>query len=180
MIDTDIGIFGFDTDNEHEATAALLVYAIYRSRDVRKFKITPDMWGLVERQAKSAAKRARNLNEWIDRFKRPPIYCATISPKWMAVGIAGEIVLTPMQGGGFVQLAEQGDRREFLSTVLRRADHRVVLRTLYGETATTILLVRDRLEREKPVETRFGKEIEADDLPDDVLDLEEVGRWMRA
>ena len=180
MIDTDIGIFGFDTDSQDEATAALLVYAIYRSRDVRKFKVTPDMWGVVERQAASAAKRARNLNEWIERFKAPPIYCSTISPKWMAVGIAGEIVLTPMQGGGFVQLAEQAERREFLSAVLRRADHKATLRILSRQPATTILLVRDRLEREKPVETRFGKELEADDLPDDVIDLEEVGRWMRA
>jgi len=180
MIDTDIGIFGFETDDQDEAIAALLIYAVYRSRDIRKFKVTPDMWGLICREAKSAAKRSRTLGEWVEDFKKPPIHCSTISPKWIAVGIAGEIVLTPIQGGGFIQLADRGERQELLPAILRRTDHKKVIRKLYRETEMMVELARGRTIREKPIEARFGREIEADDLPDDVLDLEEVGRWMRA
>ena len=51
-------IFGFDTEDGNESTAALLVYAIYRSRNTMQFKVSIDMWDKIERFAKSAAKRA--------------------------------------------------------------------------------------------------------------------------
>ena len=58
-----------------------MVYAIYRSRDVKKFKVTPSMWETIERAVKSVAKRAMDLGEFIERLK-PKLACASIKPKW--------------------------------------------------------------------------------------------------
>ena len=38
-------IYNFDTDDNNYAVAALLVYAIWRSRDKSKFKVTTEVWG---------------------------------------------------------------------------------------------------------------------------------------
>ena len=54
-------VFGFDTGDENAGMAALLVYGVYRSRDIKRFKVTPDMWGIIERGVKSSATRAVEL-----------------------------------------------------------------------------------------------------------------------
>ena len=59
-------IYGFDTQDKEAATAALIVYAIYRSRDIKRFKVSTQMWGQIERFVKSSAKRAKN-NSPVDR-----------------------------------------------------------------------------------------------------------------
>lgn len=47
-------IYNFDTNAQHEAVSALLVYAVYRSRDRKRFKVTPEMWGQIERFCKAS------------------------------------------------------------------------------------------------------------------------------
>ena len=42
--------------------------------------------------------------------------------------------------------------------MLQEVDHRQVLDFLYRKTALVVLLVRDRLEREKPLEAKFETE----------------------
>lgn len=158
-------IYGFDTDDREAATAALLVYAIYRSRDRRRFKVTPDMWGQIERFAKSAAKRAPTLPQFIERLK-PRLQCDTLHPQAMRVGLAGAIPLVTTGRGELIQLGAPDEQREFLTQVLSRVDHRAVLDKLYSETAWIILLVRDRLEREKPVEARFETALNVWDADD--------------
>jgi hypothetical protein len=152
-------IYGFDTDEEDAATAALMLYAVYRSRDRRRHKVTPDMWGQIERFAKASAKRATNIPQWIEGFK-PRVSCDTINPRWMRTGIQGRIELTPITDAdgmvtAYVQPAPV-DLREFLTPVLKKVDQRKVVDRLYSETAYIVLLVRDRLEREKPIENQFN------------------------
>lgn len=148
-------IYGFDTDDQHAATAALLVYAIYRSRNKQRYKVTPDMWGQIERLTKSAAKRAESLPAFIEALK-PRLYCETISPRWMAAGIKGDISM--LASGDELIAFNNEDQREFLTRVLETSDHRSALGRLYRETAWVILLVRDRLEREKPIEQNVDLE----------------------
>lgn len=63
---------------------------------------------------------------------------------------------------GELRQINQG-RREFLTRVLDEADDRAVLEVAYKQTAYVVLLVRDRLEREKPYEAEFFiEEAEAD------------------
>lgn len=147
-------LYGFDTERSQDATAALMLYAIYRSRDTKRFKITPDMWSQIERFAKASAKRARGVADWIEAMK-PRLSCGTISPRWMEAGIKGDISLMARtnQAGHteYVQYAAP-EQREFLTRVLALCDERLVVDVLYRRTAWIVLLVRDRLEREKPIE----------------------------
>lgn len=146
-------IFNFETDNESSAIAALLVYSIYRSRDNRKFKVSTDMWGRIDRFVKSSAKRARNIPQFIDSFM-PKVNCASINPRWMKVGITSRI--TEMQGGLFAEFSNTNtDGREFLTRMLETPSALDVVNKLYKETTFIILLVRDRLEREKPIEQKM-------------------------
>jgi hypothetical protein len=55
------------------------------------------------------------------------------------------------------------ERREFLTQVIDEADHEAVLDVVYRQTAYVVLLVRDRLEREKPYEAEITAEEEADE-----------------
>lgn len=163
--------FNFDTDDENMATGALLVYAIYRSRDQKRFKITPDMWGIVERAVKSVAKRAPNLGEFIEKLK-PKLMCSTINPKWLKPnpwadmttegGAQIDDAAIRFKDGSFATFGNQEERRYFLTDVLRDADDKEVLNLLYRQTALIVLLVRDRLEQEKPIEVTF-KEAESDE-----------------
>lgn len=163
-------LYGFDTDDRAAATAALVIYAVYRSRDMRRFKVTPDLWGQVERFAKAAAKRAGSLGEFIEKLK-PRLSCATLSPKWLAVGAKGEIstiAVHDIETGALryaIQPAAPVDQREFLTGILGGIDHQQVLALIYRETAYCVLLVRDRLERERPIERHI------DDTQDDDEEL---------
>lgn len=145
-------IYEFDTQDHNAALAALLVYGVYRSRDVKRFKVTPDMWGVIERGTKAAATAATNLYEFVERLK-PKLSCSTLQPRWMRTD--GRIVDMGVQDpdtGEILIPGGQGERRKFWVQELETADHQAVLKILRWQTARAIALVRDRLEREKPIE----------------------------
>jgi len=146
-------IFNFDTDEHETAVAALVVYAIYRSRDKRRFKVSPEMWGQIERFTKASAKRAINLPRFMDSMM-PRMQCPSINPKWMEVGIKGGLLARENSAGGteFMEF-KADDSREFMTQVLNGVDHMSVINKLYKETQWVVLLVRERLEREKPIES---------------------------
>jgi hypothetical protein len=144
-------IYNFDTEQHAAAIAALVVYAIYRSRDKRKFKVTPEMWGQIDRFTKSSAKRARNIPQFIDALM-PKLCCPSINPRWMQVAITGEIGVMTLYADS---------QRQFLTGILEGEHTSEVLHALYKETTFIILLVRDRLEREKPIESKFNIEEES-------------------
>lgn len=149
-------IYGFDTDDADAATAALCLYVLWRSRDLRRFKITPSVWEQVERFAKAAAKRADTLPRWLEAMK-PRLLVGTLSPRWIAVALGAD--------------PEAGEDRSFaLAPILTGADQRAVLGRLYRETAYVVLLVRDRLERERPIEARIVATIaDRDDAIQEVI-----------
>lgn len=152
-------IYNFDTQNEDAAIAALLLYAVYRSRDKRRFKVTPEMWGQIDRFTKSSAKRARNLPQFIDALM-PKLSCPSINPKWMQIGMTGRVV--DMGDGQFAEFnSTNTEGREFLTAVLETELTPNVINRLYHETTYIVLLVRDRLEREKPIEQTFDIEEES-------------------
>jgi len=114
------------------------------------------MWGMIERATKSASKRARDLGDFIEKLK-PKLHCATIQPRWANTIPDGVISMKVMPDGSVVQVADKG-KRQFLTDVLQGVEHRQVLDFLYRKTALVVLLVRDRLEREKPLESKFEGE----------------------
>ncbi len=153
--------YSFDTKDENAAIAALLVYGIYRSRDRKRFKITPDMWGIIERGARSSAKRALDLHDFIEKMK-PKLSCSSLQPRWMDTDTHTLTMVQDLTDGSFVHIEDQG-RKKFWVEILEEIDHRLVLDVLYKKTAWVIALVRDRLERERPFEV---KGILKEDEPD--------------
>jgi len=151
--------YQFDTKQNHYAIAALLLYAIYRSRDKRRFKVSPEMWGQIDRFVKSSAKRSRNLPQFIDTLM-PKLCCPSINPRWMQIGITGRVI--DVGNGELIEFSKtNSEGREFLTSILETDDTNDVLNALYKETTYIVLLVRDRLEREKPIENNFNVEEES-------------------
>ena len=155
-------IFGFDTNDQDEATAALLLYVVYRSRDRQRFKVSPDMWERIERFTKDAAKRSVTLPQFIEELKSSRrLYAPSLHPRYLEVGMAGEIPLvTVNKPDGTLSYAIQlpdkpAEMREFGIKVIQQANARSVLSLAYRSTAYVVLLVRDRLERESPIEQQF-------------------------
>lgn len=152
-------LYGFDTDDGNAATAALCLYAIYRSRNPKRLKVTPDFWGVIERAVRSTAKRATTIPVWIEKLK-PKLGCETISPRWAATDAGGLITMLPDPRTGELMQVGGRPKREFLTSIIGEADNKAVLEVAYKQAAYVVLLVRDRLEREKPYEALF---IEQDD-----------------
>lgn len=148
-------IYNFDTNDRDAATAALLIYAVYRSRDRRRFRVTPDLWAQCERFVKASAKRARSVPDFVEKLK-PKLACDTIHPRWMEAGLKG--LQAWIDPAGHTEYIQSADSREFLTGVLRECDEAHVLEHLYQRTAWMILLTRDRLEREKPLENQIPDE----------------------
>lgn len=158
--------YGFDCDDETAATAALLVYATWRSRDVTRFRVTPDVWSQIERFTKASAKRARSIPEFLESLK-PRVLAGTLSPRAMEAGVKGPVPLLSMGSGQVLEVAASDEQREFMVGVIERADQRAVLDRLYRQTAYIVLLVRDRLERERPVERRLTALVAGNDPEED-------------
>ena len=106
-------LYGFDTDDENAAVAALCLYAIYRSRNPRRLKVTPDFWGVIERAVRSTAKRATTIPVWIEKLK-PKLGCETISPRWAATDAGGLItMMADPRTGELMQIGGGRQKREF-------------------------------------------------------------------
>lgn len=145
-------LYHFDTTDEPAAVAALLVYAVYRSRDKSRYKISMDMWEQITRFVKAAAKRSKSLSEFLDRLM-PKLCCGALNPRWLEIGERGLTAYTT--GSGVVEYIQTGERREFLTALIDRTDHTTTLKRLSQETAWVVLLVRARLESEKTFESQI-------------------------
>lgn len=149
--------YNFDTSNENAGIAALLVYGVYRSRDVKRFKVSPDMWGIIERGVKSSAKRALDLTDFIEKIK-PKLHCSTIQPRHMQLN--DQLLTMYRDNDGTIIHKEDKGKRQFWTEILEEADDEIILEALYRKTSLVIALVRERLEREKPIEAVILKEVE--------------------
>lgn len=87
--------------------------------------------------------------------------CESINPKWCEVG---SDIMTAYQDeyGNIIMTGNDGKKREFLTEIIESGKDEEVLYQLYKETARVIMLVRDRLEREKPIETKLETMIEGE------------------
>lgn len=138
-------IYNFDCDTVAEATAAILVYAVYNSRNRDKFKVSTEMWGQIERFVKSSAKRSSNLPRFIESL-RPKLFCENINPKYLT---GGDFENKPLKvGDEYIEFGTD-DQRTFLSSYLDKVDQNEVLDLLYNETTYIVMLVRERIENEK-------------------------------
>lgn len=156
-------LYGFEgTNNEEACIGALVVYGLWRSRDVKRFKITPDVWGQVSRAVSGCAFRSIDLWEFIEKMKSK-LHVSELNPKWTKIDAASVVSMyidhntgELLQRGG----KPQSERRQFLTEILEDADQEAVLQVLAKKTSLVIALVRDRLEREKPYEAYLVEAVE--------------------
>lgn len=140
-------LLGFNTDNTHKAQAAFIVYAVYKSRDRQRGPSGVDMWGQIERYARASAKRNTDIDGFVAAFKRK-MSCPTINPKYLKNENNAEYAMK--SASGEIAVFKNEDMRTFALDVFENEEEgREVVKCLYEKTQIIILLVRDRLEREK-------------------------------
>lgn len=88
--------------------------------------------------------------------------CEAINPKWCE---SNSSVMTAIQNelGEIIIEGHNQKGRQFLTEILESGKDQEILHQLYKETARVIMLVRDRLEREKPIETKLEQIIESEE-----------------
>lgn len=152
-------IYGFETNNENLALSSLLVYAVFKSRDTSKFKVTPDMWGIIERQVKASAKRSITILDFLENFKKK-LKTSSIQPRFMNYDNKKEKLTIELEDGTLVE-REEKRKNYFWTNEIENADNRAVLNELYNHTNFVILLVREKLEIEKKLKIvdELGEEI---------------------
>lgn len=159
-------LYGFAIDNEAMAKGAQIVYAVYRSRDKNRGPSGVDMWAQIERFIRSSAKRAIDLGGFVDSFKRK-MGCGTLNPRWMKTD--NQIgALIQNADGSFIKL-NQEDGRAFMIDLfsLPAGEQQEIVEMLYQKAQIVVLLVRERLEREKPIEGRFENVKEGENHEDE-------------
>jgi hypothetical protein len=151
-------IYNFDTNDEQCAVAALLIYVIYRSRNTQRFKVTPDMWSRIFRFTQSAAKRSKTIPDFLSKFSKK-MDCESINPKWMKIATNNSPSLLQIDDY-FIEFNNPLSRYFMTKIIddLNMKDNDVI-KLLKTNTSWIILLVRERLEREKQVENILLKEV---------------------
>lgn len=92
--------------------------------------------------------------------------CESINPKWCDSGMSVMAAYEDEQGN-IVVSGEKG--RQFLTEIIESGEDQEILYQLYKETARVIMLVRDRLEREKPIEAKLELIVEGEENGNETL-----------
>ena len=143
-------LLGFETENKVKANAAFIIYVIYRSRDKKRGPSGVDMWGQIERFAKASAKRAEDIDDFVEAFKRK-MACTTINPKYMKNDTKS--ANARLLETGEIMVFSNKENRSFGLDVFENDElGKEIVDCIYNKTQIIILLVRDRLEREKMFE----------------------------
>lgn len=84
--------------------------------------------------------------------------CETINPKWMDTGLISNQHLMMGEHGEILQFNQP--KRNFMVEIVEgdKDVQEAVIDTIYSNAQRVILLVRDRIEREKPIEIQLEKE----------------------
>lgn len=86
--------------------------------------------------------------------------CETINPKWcesMDVGFNAII-----RNDGTIEQYGNDSKRNFLTEIIESGNDLKITEAIYKETGRVVMLVRERLEREKPIEKQMEEIIEGE------------------
>ena len=153
-------INNFDTDDNNAAFSALLVYVIYRSRNIQRFKVSTDMWDRITRFVQSSAKRSKTIPDFISKFTKK-MDCDAINPRWMSLALNNQRLL--QVGDCFIESSGES-MRHFMTNEIEKFKSSEIINLFKNNTQWIILLVRDRLEREKVIEGKLLAEAENEQL----------------
>lgn len=139
-------LYQFDTDSLDHAKAALLLYGMYRSRKKDSPLNGLETWDRFQTFVRAACLKASTTAEFVQAFcKKAKI--DSVKPRYLSTG---EPVVMP-ESGEMIMSAGMADYR--LGII---ADNDL-LRLYNTESMYLIMLVRERIQREK-----FTQEVEED------------------
>lgn len=103
--------------------------------------------------------RADDVGEFLESFKRQ-MACGTINPRFCFTGAAAMNAMKFSDGSIFVHEESDKAPRDFMISILEAPQEKQqeITDALYEQSQRIILLVRDRLEREKPLDGKFETE----------------------
>jgi len=130
--------FEFDTDNLNRAKAALLLYAMYRSRDETSALNGLETWSRFANFVKGAALKASTTAEFCDQFCRMA-KVPSIKPRYLKTD--GGLVKMP--DGSLIQSEDVKDYK------IEIIEDDGILPLFSKESQLLVMLVRERIQREK-------------------------------
>lgn len=131
-------LYNFDTTDELKAKAALILYALYRSRDVNSPLNGLETWTRAESFCKGACLKSKNTAEFVTRFKTMA-KIGSIKPRYLSDPEG----LTMLPDGTVVQSDAVKNYRLSLFE-----DDRI-REIIEREYPIIVMLVRERIQREK-------------------------------
>lgn len=143
-------LYQFDTDSLSHAKAALLLYGMYRSRNQNSPLNGLETWDRFQTFVRGACLKASTTAEFVQAFcKKAKI--DSVKPRYLSTG---EPVVMPDTG----ELIVSGAVADYRLNILADND---LLRLYNTESLYLIMLVRERIQREK-----FAPEVEDDEDED--------------
>ena len=135
-------LFNFDTDDVMRARAALLLYALFRSRDASSPLNGLETWTRAESYCKAACLKSSTTPEFVTRFKEiAKIPC--IKPYYLT----DSSKMVQMPDGSVIQSDNVRDYR------LEIFEDYEVRKTIEREYPIIVMLVRERIQRDKLAQT---------------------------
>ena len=131
--------YKFNTDDRDRARAALLIYALYKSRDESSPMTGVDTWSRVESACIGACKKSSTTSEFVTQFKKIA-KVGSIKPRYLATRDKG---FAEMEDGSLIQMSGV---KEYRTDIIEDDE---VRRTIEKDYPLLVLLVRDRIQREK-------------------------------
>ena len=130
--------FGFDTENEMRGKSALLLYAMYRSRDTSSALNGIDTWSRFAAFTKGAALKSTTTAEFCDQFCKAA-KVQSIKPKYLKSSDG----MVFMPDGSIVQSENVNDYK------IGIIEDNGLLPYFEKESQLLVMLVRERIQREK-------------------------------
>lgn len=130
--------FGFDIEDEMRGKAALLLYAMYRSRDAASALNGLETWNRFAAFTKGAALKSSTTAEFCDHFCKAA-KVPSIKPKYLK----SDDGMVFMPDGTIVQ---SDDVNDYKISIIE--DNRL-LKLYEKESQLLVMLVRERIQREK-------------------------------
>lgn len=142
-------VYQFSTDDIKRAKAALILYAMYKSRDQGSPLNGMETWNRCKTFMRAACLRSSTTAEFVDNFcHRARIQ--SIRPKYLSTG-------EPVRVAGTDELIDSPDFKNYATEIIEDND---LLKLYENESLYIIMLVRERIQREKMTEVEDNEEDE--------------------
>lgn len=133
--------YNFDTDSVEHAKAALLLYAMYRSRNKNSSLNGLETWDRFNSYVRGASLKSKTTAEFVQNFCRLA-KVDSVKPKYLA----SEDGLTLLPTGDIIESSQYKDFK------LKIMEDNSLLRLFEAEGLYLIMLVRERIQRDKVTE----------------------------